>query len=242
MLEVIEKLLILQDRDRKIVRSTEELVRMKAERKDLQSRAEAVQATLETAKNQGKQTESERKKIELDVDAKRQLIEKYSLQQFQTKKNEEYRTLAHEIETCKEAIIKLEDHEIELMEQAEAIQKKIAETTREANEAKKTIDEQLQALAQRETNLKTELADLQGTRSQITASIDESALSRYERLLKNKGTNIIMGIQHSVCGGCHMKLPAQVLITCQTQKEIVGCPNCGRILYYSRDMDLSAAD
>jgi len=242
MLEVIEKLLILQDRDRKIVRSTEELVRMKAERKDLQSRAEAVQATLETAKNQGKQTESERKKIELDVDAKRQLIEKYSLQQFQTKKNEEYRTLAHEIETCKEAIIKLEDHEIELMEQAEAIQKKIAETTREANEAKKTIDEQLQALAQRETNLKTELADLQGTRSQITASIDESALSRYERLLKNKGTNIIMGIQHSVCGGCHMKPPAQIIISCQSQKEIVSCPNCGRILYYTSDMDLSAAD
>ena len=51
--------------------------------------------------------------------AKKKLIEKYSLQQFQTKKNEEYRALANEIENCRKAIIKIEDQEIELMEQAE---------------------------------------------------------------------------------------------------------------------------
>jgi predicted nucleic acid-binding Zn-ribbon protein len=31
-------------------------------------------------------------------------------------------------------------------------------------------------------------------------------------------------------------------VTCQAQNELVGCINCGRILYYSRDMDLAVVD
>ena len=73
-------------------------------------------------------------------------------------------------------------------------------------------------------------------------AVDESARSRYERLLKNKGATAIVGVEHGVCGGCHMKLPAQILVSCRAQQEIVTCINCGRILYYTRDMDLVAAD
>lgn len=242
MIEVIEKLLILQDRDRKIHRLTEELVRTEPERQMLQGKAQSAQATLDTAKARGKQIEADRKKLELDVEAKKTQIEKYSLQQFQTKKNEEYRALAHEIETCKTAIVKLEDQEIELMEQLETVQKSLVEVNREAGEIRKSVDEQIKNLAAREANLKQEVADLQGSRQQLTVQIDETTLARYERLLKHKGENVVVGVQHGVCGGCHMKIPTQVLVSCQSQKEIVGCPNCGRILYYTRDMDVAIAD
>ena len=132
MLEAIEKLIILQDRDRKLIRLREELAHIPAERQQLQARAAAAQASLDTAKQKGKQIESDRKKLELDVDAKKQLIEKYSLQQFQTKKNEEYKALAHEIEMCKEAIFKLEDQQLELMEQAEQAQLELGKVRRMA--------------------------------------------------------------------------------------------------------------
>jgi predicted nucleic acid-binding Zn-ribbon protein len=49
-------------------------------------------------------------------------------------------------------------------------------------------------------------------------------------------------VDHGVCGGCHMKLPAQILVTCQGQQKIVSCTNCGRILYYTRDMALAVAE
>ena len=57
-----------------------------------------------------------------------------------------------------------------------------------------------------------------------------------------KGGNVIVGIQHGVCGGCHMKFPQQIVLSCRREEEIVTCPNCGRILYYTRDMDLAVAD
>src|SRR6266404_8489996 len=137
MLEAIEKLLILQDRDRNILRVKNELAHVEPERQMLNAKATGTQASLEAAKTRGKQIESDRKKLELDVEAKKQQIEKYALQQFQTKKNEEYRALTHEIDMCKEAIVTLEDQELELMEQGEAAQKEVVAATQSANEIKK---------------------------------------------------------------------------------------------------------
>jgi predicted nucleic acid-binding Zn-ribbon protein len=186
MLPVIEKLLVLQDRDRKILKVQDELAHLAPERHGLQSKLGSSQQALDAAKHQVKHLESERKKLELDVEAKKQLIERYSLQQFQTKKNEEYRALAHEIETCKAAIVKLDDQQLELMEQAEAAQRVVAAATRTAAEVKKVVDSRQSDLATGEASLRKELEDLQSNRSELAAAVDETTRSRYERLFKTK--------------------------------------------------------
>ena len=242
MFEAIEKLLILQDRDRTIRRVQQELGYIGPERETLRARAVSAQTQLDAAKLHVKQIESERKRLELDVEEKKTHIERYANQQLQTRKNEEYRALAHEIELCKETIVKIEDQEIVLMEQGEAAQKEVARATQEDNEAKKLAENQIAQLDQREENLKKELAELQNGRAELAAAVEEVARLRYERLYKSKGDNVVVGVQHGVCGGCHMKLPAQILVTCRSQQEIVACINCGRILYYTRDMALAGAE
>jgi len=242
MLETIEKLLILQDRDRQIMKMRDELARVAPEKENLTSKSAGAQVNLEAAKHRVKQIESDRKKLELDVEAKKSQIEKYGLQQFQTKKNEEYRALAHEIELAKQVIVKLDDQQIELMEKAEAAQKEVVAATQGANEARKLMDGQVANLVAREENLQKELAGLEANREQLAQAVDEIGRSRYDRLLKTKGTNVVVGVTHGVCGGCHMKLPTQVIVSCKAEEEIVTCINCGRILYYTRDMDLAFAD
>jgi predicted nucleic acid-binding Zn-ribbon protein len=242
MQEIIEKLLILQDRDRKIHRVSQELGHIGPERETLRSKASTTQSQLDSAKNRVKQLESERKQLELEIEAKKTQIEKYANQQLQTRKNEEYRALAHEIEMAKTAIFKIEDQEIVLMEKAEVAQKDVVRATAEAAAAKKQVDDLIGLLDQRETNLKKEFAELTTGRTQLAEAVDESTRNRYERIFKSKGENVVVGIEHSSCGGCHMKLPAQIVTTCRAQSEIVTCPNCGRILYFTRDMILTAAD
>src|SRR3954471_1984602 len=129
MVEKIEKLLILQDRDRRLRRLRGELSEIEPERQMLKAKASGAQTGLENAKTRGKEIESKRKELELEVEAKKELIRKYANQQFQTRKNEEYRALAHEIDNCKAAIFKIEDDEIALMEQAEAAQKEVGKAT-----------------------------------------------------------------------------------------------------------------
>jgi len=242
MMEVIEKLLVLQDRDQKIRRVKGELSHIEPERQTFRARGADAQAAVENVKNRLKQNESDRKSLELEVEAKKELIAKYSLQQFQTRKNEEYRALAHEIELCKEAIIQIEDKELVLMEQAEAGQKELARGSQQLNEVKKLVEDQLAQLAAREQSLKKELAELEANREELASAAGSGPRSRYERLVKNKGERVVVGVEHGVCGGCHMRLPPQLLVMCQADNEIVTCSNCGRILYYTRDMDLAAVE
>ena len=242
MRDVIEKLLILQDRDRRIVRVQTELSLFGSERNSLQTRFTGTQAALDGAKLKANQIETERKRLELEVESKKLQIEKYSLQQFQTKKNEEYKALAHEISTCKAAIAVLEDAQLELMEKAEVAQREVAAASQAAQEFKRIVEGQIAQLTAREQNLKTQLQELESNHEQLSSAVDEDVRGRYQRLRKHKGETTVVGIDHSVCGGCHMKLPTQIVVSCQGFKDLVSCPNCGRILYYARHMDLAVAE
>lgn len=242
MLSVIENLLILQDRDRKIQRVEAELNNIGPERTALQEKAKAAQSGHEAAKTKAKQVESDRKSLELEVDAKKKLIEKYSLQQFQTKKNEEYRALAHEIETCKGDIFKIEDQQLELMEKADAAAADVTAAGKVSAELVKNVEAQIKALGDREVSLKRQLEELKADHEKLVEAVEEGARSKYDRLRRSKGGTAVVGIEHGVCGGCHMKLPMAIVLGVQGDQELVSCPNCGRILYYSRQMDLTPTD
>jgi predicted nucleic acid-binding Zn-ribbon protein len=238
MLEAIEKLLILQESDRKILRLKTELSQMQPEREALSGRNSGALAALEAAKTKVKHIESRRKTLELEVDSLKQKIEKYSFQQFQTKKNEDYKMLGSEIERARVEISGLDDKQLECMEEIDEAQKEVAVAVADSKEAKNQLDKQLGELAAREQVLTKELADLEAGREPLTVGIDEAALTKYTRLLKTKGDKCLVGIEHSACGGCHMKLPAQVSIACRSGHELTTCPLCGRILFYLHGMDL----
>ena len=131
MLDAIAKLLVLQDRDRNLRRVETELANIEPERQTYKIKSVGLQTQLDQARLRVKQLESDRKRLELDVEAKQQLIERYANQQLLTRKNEEYRALAHEIETCKADITRIEDREIELMERAEKALGEVARLTKE---------------------------------------------------------------------------------------------------------------
>ncbi len=242
MLDVIQKLIILQDRDRKILTMQHELAHIGPDRQALLNKQAGANAGLEAVKLRVKQLESDRKKLELEVDSRKQLIERYSLQQFQTKKNEEYRALAHEIEGCKAAIMKLDDQQIEIMEKIELEQKEAARAAAASTELKRTVDARIADLDGSEAVLKRDLAELQSNREELASAVEETTRGKYERLFRQKGHNVVVGIQHGVCGGCHMQLSRSIVVGCQAEQELVTCPNCARILYYTSDMDMLVAE
>ena len=242
MLEAIEKLLILQERDLRIERLAAELEQIPAQRAALQGKTASSQAALEAAKKRVMEIESRRKELELEVKGLKDRIDKYSNQQLQTKKNDEYRALANDIENCKGQIVGIEDREIECMEQTEAAQRAVKAAQAVAESARKDMDGQVGELDQRESTLKGELAEVETARDAAAATVESSALNRYQRLLDGKGGRVVVGIQHGVCGGCHMRLPTQISVQVRGNQEVITCPNCARILYYTRDMDMIVAE
>ena len=237
MLPIIEKLLILQDRDRRLIRVRAEVATVPGQRQSIQSKAVAGASEYEALKKQAQQIESDRKKLELDADALKDRIGKVRAQQNETRSNDQYKAYEHQIETSQREISRLEDQQLELMEQSESASKQFAIATAAYAALKAESDRQLADLTAREKNLAGELAMATEARATAATGVDDPAvLNRYDRLLKTKGDNVIVGVASGVCGGCHMKLPTQSVVSAKGQSELVACPSCSRILYFTADM------
>jgi hypothetical protein len=237
MLPIIEKLLILQDRDRRLIRVRAEVATLPGQRQMIQAKAAAGSAEYEAIKKEAQQLESDRKKLELDADALKDRIGKVRAQQNETRSNDQYKAYEHQIETSQREISRLEDLQLDLMERIEAASRRVEVATKAHAALKAETDRQLTDLASREKHLATELASATEARATAASGIDDaSVLSRYDRLLKTKGDNLIVGVAGGVCGGCHMKLPTQSVVSAKAQNELVACPSCSRILYFTSDM------
>ena len=230
MLPEIEKLLVLQDRDRKIRTLKQELKMAPLESKDLEEKLAAGQKQLETVKLKAKEIEVERKKLENEVQAKRDTINKYQTQKFQTRKNEEFQALNNEITRYEGEIRTIEDRELELMESAEQAKATIATTDKETQASKVQIERQLADIAAKTNALAAQLKDLETERATIAAGVDEDLLDTFNRLFVNK-SEAVVPLEHDVCMGCHMKITTQTVVRVKGGKEIVHCEQCGRILY-----------
>ena len=227
----LEQLLILQDRDQKIRQIGTEIETVPLRRKSLEAQLAASRASLEALKQKARQVEMDRKKLELDVGIRSETIARLKTQQYQTRKNDEFQAIGHEIERYENEIGKIEDEELELMVLADNVKADLADEEKKAAEAKDSIARQTADLDEKSKALDSQLKTLTTERSELAGKIDEDLLGRFERLFKSKGDAAVVAIEHGVCTGCHMKVTTATASQVRAGKELISCENCGRILF-----------
>ena len=227
----LEQLLILQDREQKIRQIGIEVGTVPLRRKSLEAQLAASKASVEMLKQRARQVEMDRKKLELDVGTRTETISRLKTQQYQTRKNDEFQAIGHEIERYENEIRKIEDDELELMVLADKIKADLGEEEKKAAAVRESVARQTNDLEVKSTTLESRLEELRDERAEIAGKIDEDLLSRFERLFKSKGDAVVVALEHEVCTGCHMKVTAQTAHRVKAGREIVSCENCGRILY-----------
>lgn len=232
MLLAIEKLLVIQDRDRKIRVLKQELKHAPAERKKLEEKSAGMHKHLDEVKLKSKELEVERKKLENEAQSKRDQIAKYQVQKFQTRKNEEFQAMTTAIEHLQRDIRAIEDRELELMEQAEELKPRIVEAEKADKQTKAAVDQQIADLAAKVETIEKQVKSLETERSELVTGIDEDLLDTYQRLLANKGEAVV-AVEHEVCTGCHVRVTASTNAAARAGRAVVHCDQCGRIIYYN---------
>jgi predicted nucleic acid-binding Zn-ribbon protein len=227
----LEQLLILQDREQKIRQIHTEIETVPLRRTSLEAQLAACKASVEALKQRARQTEMDRKKLELDVGTRTETISRLKTQQYQTRKNDEFQAIGHEIERYENEIRKIEDDELELMVQADKIKAELNEEEKKAATVEESIARQTADLEEKSKALAAQMEGLTKERAELAGKIDEDLLGRFERLFKSKGDAAVVAIEHGVCTGCHMKVTTATASQVRAGKEIVSCENCGRILY-----------
>lgn len=233
MLPEIERLLVLQLRDKTLSELETDLKRIPSERELAKSRLSSSQAAVESAKSALQEGEVAIKAVELDIETRKTTIGRLKQQQFETRKNEEYRALGTEVERYQQEIDDLETRELELMEESDALKQKLTNARDHLGKEEAIVNEELALLDQREAEEKKRLTEVSEERAQAAAKIDdEYLLDLYERLKTSRGTNVVVSLSASgQCEGCHVKVTPSTKIKVQADKELVQCENCGRILY-----------
>jgi predicted nucleic acid-binding Zn-ribbon protein len=234
MVEILEKLLLLQERDQRLQTFLHEINSVPAEKASLQRELDTAQRTLENDKARATQIEVERTRLEVEADGKRTQIAKYQTQQLETRKNEEYTALKHEIERAQSDINTIEDRELELMQEFEDLKPVIAaadakystEKNRVAN-LMKIADEKVGVLQGRADELKVERDAI----AEEVKSSDDDLFELYEKLFRTKAGRAIVPLEGNHCSGCHMTVTPATLRDAKVGATVVSCEQCGRIVY-----------
>lgn len=227
----LEQLLVLQDRQQKIKQIQTEIKTMPQQRQNLEAQLAASAAALSALKSKAQHLEMDRKTLELDAGTRRESINRLKTQQYETRKNDEFRAMGNEIERYEKEIQRIEDQELELMDQAEKLKVEVAAEEKKASGARDSIARQMADLEEKAKTLDSRLSQLTAERTELSGKVEEDLLSRFERLFASKGDAAVVALEHEVCTGCHMKVTTQTAHRVKNGKEIVSCEQCGRILY-----------
>ena len=242
MLEIIETLLVLQDRDRTIVQGRAEIVGLEIERVSVNERSTTAEAAQADAEQTAKELEVKKNALEMEAAGEQTKIITYSKQQLETKDNTQYRALVKQIDDCKQNISNFETDELMVLEEMDTNAETQKQTQADLDAANQDQATALSEIDERETNLKKQISETEALRAETAAQIDEDTLARYDRLLKKGRANIVVDVEHGACGGCHMKLPTSDVANLKSSQEVNYCPNCSCIIYYTRDMNLESAE
>lgn len=234
MLDEVRSLLILQDRDRRLLAISKDLEKLPQEEARANSKLSASQAAVTKAHDALREAELLIKKIELDANTRRTTIVRLKNQQFETRKNEEFQALGHEITRYEKEVDAFETQELEAMEEADKLRATLTEAEAAKKHSQGLIDEDLKSIRERKERLVSTQEEVRAERAPLAAAIDGTLLAYYERLMKTKdGLAIAPMLEGGRCGGCQMKLIPSTVVKVQAAAERATCENCGRILYAS---------
>jgi hypothetical protein len=148
--------------------------------------------------------------------------------------NREYQILKDQIAADKMANSVLEDEIIEMMEQVDVFQPRIAaaeavlKTTREKVAAARTVVESQSVL------IEADIRRLEVELKQCEAELPDGIRETYQRLVAKRGEDALAEVVDGACGGCCQQVTMNVQANIRLLQPSF-CPTCGRLLYIAEE-------
>ena len=232
---ILEKLLILQDRDTKRLGLERQLKAVPVDIAAVEAAIAADKSAIESARSEIKSLESGKKVLETEIGSAEGKLGKYKTQQLGVRKNDEYQALGHEIDVTQLQIGELEGRELEIMYSIYEAKKKFAAAEAKLKQDIAGHEARIAVLRERGSSLalllKTALEEVAAARAQA----DEAALRAYDRMA-SRGMPVVVPVQDGKCGGCHLKVSSEVEYAARGKGppgELPICDQCNRIVYWA---------
>ncbi|MBA3664774.1 MAG: hypothetical protein H0W61_11280 [Bacteroidetes bacterium] len=158
-------------------------------------------------------------------------IKKYEAQQNKVRNNREYDAITKEIE--------FQNLEIQLAEKRTKEAKALITIKAELLEKSKVeFEERSKDLKIKKSELEEIINETEKEERQLVVdskkasdTIEDRLLNAYKRIRANTRNGLaVVAVERDACGGCYNKIPPQRQLDIRTNKKIIVCEHCGRIL------------
>jgi len=230
-----KSLIKLQNTDELIIEISEIIEKNPSKINTIDSEIEASIKTVASAKQDLADNQKKRRNLEANLQDIHIQIEKYKRQLNNVNTNIEYRSLLKEIDNAQNKFRVIEEQILEEMLIADEIGSKIKEAEKIAEETKRELTIEKNSLIQENKKRKEERQHLYEEKENISPLIPSNLMNLYTDLFEKNIGIALSPVTDDFCSICQIRIRPQVLNELLTQKEIILCENCGRILYWKNN-------
>ncbi len=235
MKQSFQHLWALQQLDTELRTLNDKLSRIPARVDDLKKAAATIKSDLDQAKNDIIEHRKQYKLCEVELKGTEEKVAGYSVQLYSAKTNEQYKAFLKEIEGQKKLKASIEDRMIVLMEETEALDRKVKENEKKSAELDSETTRKVEMLEIEKKEIEAAIATRQQQRETTAAAIPAELIKRYERVRANKGGIAVATVRKERCSGCLSPIPAQRILEIERQDRLYLCEACGRILIVAQE-------
>ena len=191
------------------------------------------QNTYEKHRDQLAENQKERRNLEGEIQLLQEKISKHKTQLYELKSNVQYQAMVQEIEIEEARVRKEEDKILEKMEEGDQCEELVSQSEKTLLTQKTVIDKQKKALEVDLTTTQGQLQKILERRKWATSGVDVDLLAGYHRVQKLRGGTAMAEVRDGFCGGCNVRLRPQAYNDIRSNRSIINCESCNRILFYA---------
>ncbi len=232
-LKQIEQLISLQKVDDEIHGIKVELENAPKELESLRGRFADVEARRLRQEDKMAHLREQEKRLGMEIEDDSVRLRKSKSKLMQVGNSKEYHAMVREMDSLERVNRNREEEKTALLEEVER-QKTASEeidTEFAAVEAELKVCEA--GLESRVREAEAALETLNAQRSKAAVEVPAPVFARYEFIRERLRHPVIVPVSGGICTGCNISIPPQGFIELQKGAQILSCPNCRRLMYWS---------
>ncbi|MDR1945661.1 MAG: C4-type zinc ribbon domain-containing protein [Desulfovibrio sp.] len=201
---------------------------------------EALRARYEdTALNRERQQDKmahlldQEKRLGTEIDDDSARIRKSKGKLMSVENAREYHAVVREMDSLERVNRNREEERNALTDELERQSSTQAEIEAEYVALEKNLAEAEAGLQARLSEAQAKLDALMLKRNEAGREVPPPVFARYEFIRERLEHPVIVPVADGVCSGCHISIPPQNFIELQKASQILSCPNCQRLMFWS---------
>ncbi|MCC6278137.1 MAG: hypothetical protein IT289_09510 [Oligoflexia bacterium] len=230
--EELEKLSRLQEIDLRIDQANKIKNQAPNAFSELEKQIATESLQAQTLSNTKDELEKQKRSLETDMAMDSDRIKNIEGRLGAVSNNKEYHAASKEVDKAKKLISDRTKMVSDLSEKIAAQNQALSVVEAKIAELKTELEKRQAEVGSKVQEADNEIAKIAGDRTSAASQVNPSLISRYNRI-RTRYSDALVAARGGHCTSCNVSLPPQMYIQVQKGLELVSCPSCQRLLYYS---------